>query len=388
MPRWAALLLATILFLWPAPARAGPQNAWVDEQLQMVDAGEVERFIRQLNQEMGQFIGALSLDEMVRSVLKSGKPLDLGAVVRGLGRCLFAEVLGNLHLLARLVVLSILCVLLGHLQSGLREGGTVGDLAYGACFLTLAIVATSGFRIAVTAAASAMDGMTNFMHALVPLLLSLLVATGSVASAAMMFPFLTFVIYAVGTVVKELVVPLVVLSAGIEVAGMLVEGSRVSKLAGLLRDTGVVILGLGLCCFLGVAAVEGATGAVVDGVAVRSAKFLTATFVPVFGKMLADTAEVVVGSSLLLKNAVGVAGLVVLALACVFPLLKVVALVVVYRVASALIQAIGEPRMAQCLASMGGCLMLVVAAVMTGAIVFFMAVAGLVVTANAAVMLR
>src|SRR5690606_42087626 len=87
-----------------------------------------------------------------------------------------------------------------------------------------------------------------------------------------------------------------------------------SRLSGLLPHGALTVLGLGFTVFLGVMVIRGAIAPVADGVALRAAKFLAGTFIPVVGGMMADAVEVVVGGSLLVKNALGVQVLVVLVL--------------------------------------------------------------------------
>jgi stage III sporulation protein AE len=77
-----------------------------------------------------------------------------------------------------------------------------------------------------------------------------------------------------------------------------------------------------LTLFLGLTAIQGVAGGMGDALALRTAKFMTGSFIPVVGKMLADSVDTVLGYSLLLKNSVTITGLIMLALIIVFPCLN------------------------------------------------------------------
>jgi stage III sporulation protein AE len=85
--------------------------------------------------------------------------------------------------------------------------------------------------------------------------------------------------------------------------------------------------------------------------------------VPVVGGMLADALETVVGVSLILKNGLSIVGLLFLFLFTVFPLIKIFALMLVYKVASAVVQPLGETELSEALNTLGNCLALVFSAV-------------------------
>ena len=61
-----------------------------------------------------------------------------------------------------------------------------------------------------------------------------------------------------------------------------------------------------LTIFLGVLSVQGTATAVADGIAVKTAKFVTGNFIPVVGRMFTEAADTVISASGLLKNTVGI----------------------------------------------------------------------------------
>jgi len=134
--------------------------------------------------------------------------------------------------------------------------------------------------------------------------------------------------------------------------------------------------------------VQGIAGSVADGVALRTAKFGIGVFVPVVGKLFSDALEAVIGTSLLLKNAVGLVGILGVFFICSFPILKIVSLMLIYKIAAAIIQPIGDKMIADSLNLMSNSLTLVFAAVSSVCIMFFFVIAIVVGAGDFSLMLR
>jgi stage III sporulation protein AE len=143
-----------------------------------------------------------------------------------------------------------------------------------------------------------------------------------------------------------------------------------------------------LTLFVGLLTIQGVAGGIGDALTLRTAKYMTGAFIPVVGKMLADAVETVLGYSLLLKNSATIAGLLILSLIVAFPLIKLLALIIIYKFSGAVLQPLGETTLGEALHTMGNCLVLVFAAVATVSLAFFIGIAIIVGASNAAVMLR
>jgi len=135
-------------------------------------------------------------------------------------------------------------------------------------------------------------------------------------------------------------------------------------------------------------ALQGVAGAVADSVTLRTAKFMTGAFIPVVGGMLADAAEALIGTSLLLKNAVGIMGLLLIIALALYPMLKILTLVIIYRLVGALAQPLGDDKIAMVLETLGNMLLMVFAAVAGVGLAFFMAISFIVGLGNVTVMMR
>lgn len=347
---------------------------------------QINNFVKKTNNELNGEIPLLNT-ETIKDMMAKGLNVKWQGVWNWFVDNFFKELAANAHLMGKLFFLSVLCALLQNLQNSF-ERSAISLLSYGICFVFLTVIALNAFYNVLNLARETVGTMVGFMEALLPLLLSLLAGTGAVTSAALLTPLMLLVISTVSIVIKDIVMPLLFLAAVLECVNYLSDKYQVSNLAGLFKQASMIVLGLTLVIFIGIVSVQGAAGSVADGVALRTAKFATATFIPVVGKMFADTVELVMGASLLLKNAIGIFGVSTVAIICAYPLLKLFALIMTIKVAGSLIQPMGDTKMAKCLNSIGDNLLLLFGAVITMALMFFLAITIIVGTGSMAMMLR
>lgn len=383
------LIIAVLaLVLAAGGATANPlENDEINKQLfEQLSTDQINQFITAINRELNEDIPLLNSDT-VREIATRGVALDWDGLWRSAAAKFFKEMAVNMHLMGKLLFLAVLCVLLQNLQSSFEQSG-ISVLAYSVCFIFLSVIALTAFYYAITLARDTIGHMVSFMEALLPLMISLLAGVGALTSAALLTPLMLFVISAVSAVVKNVILPLLLITSVLDCVNYLSDKYRLGNLTSLFKQTGMMILGFTMVVFIGVITVQGVAGGVADGITLRTAKYATTTFIPVVGKMFADTVELVMGASLLLKNAVGIFGVIVIAAICALPLIKLLSLVAIVKVTGALVQPMGDDRMGRCLDAMGNNLLLVFGAVLTVVLMFFLAITMIIGAGSAAMMLR
>lgn len=381
------VLLAILFSIGAAtPAAAAGPDEIIAEQLDVLQVEGIENYLNALRQDVGEYLPSIGIKDIL-ALLRGEDSFDFSAFLRGLMRYLFREIVANSGILGKLIVLAVFCAVLQNLQNAF-ENETIAKLAHNVCYFLLIMIAVNSFSLALAVGKAAIDSMVGFMQMLLPALLTLLAALGGITTVALLQPLLILMINAIGALVKNIIFPLLFFAAVLDIVGNLSEKFKVTRFVALLRETSVVAMSLGLCGFLGLVTIQGAAGSVADGVTFRTAKYLTGTFVPVVGGMLSDAVELVMGCSIILKNAVGIFGLLAVFFIAVFPLLKIGSLVIIYKAAGALIQPLGNGMVVDCLSSMGNCLALVFAAVATVAVMFFVAVTMIIGAGNITVMMR
>ncbi|MDI3299474.1 MAG: hypothetical protein QJR08_09935 [Bacillota bacterium] len=349
-----ALLALAALPLAPAPARAaaapasGPLQTEVDrlvqEQRQALDLTSVERLLADAEQRAGPAAPRLDAAALRRLLGGGGLPWSPAQIARWLLGAFGQEVGASAGLLLELLLLGALAAVLDQLRLG--AGEELAGLAQLAVHLVLFLIAAAQLTLLMQTVRSVVQGVHDWLLALLPVLMALLVGTANVVTASLVHPALLFVVTLLADVLDRLVLPLLFLSAVAGMVGRMSERFRLSGFAGFLRDLAVLALGLLFALFLGVVTVQGIGGAIADGTALRAAKFSAKAFIPVVGGMFSDAFELVLTSTLLLRNGLGLLGVIGVLLLAALPILKLVAVGLAFRFGQAVIEPWGAGSLA------------------------------------------
>lgn len=383
------LLLFVTFFVFSCPffVQAAPNPEEImNDQLDRLGMDEVKQYWDQIVEEYGGFLPESQKGSFMEFV-KGEKKFSLNEWLHGLIKYLFHEFLANGKLLGTLVLLTIFSIFLQTLQNAFEQSA-VSKVAYAIVYMVLIIIALNSFHIVMNYTEEAIKTMSGFIIALVPLLLALIASSGGVVSAAFFHPIIIFLMNTSSVIVSYLVLPLLFLSALLSIVSTLTDHYKVTNLAKLLRNIGMGVLATFLTIFLGVISVQGTSSAVADGITVRTAKFITSNFIPVIGRMFTDATDTVISASVLLKNTVGIVGVVIVLLIAVFPAIKILSIALIYKVAAALLQPLGGGPVITCLDIIGKSILFIFAALAIVSLMFFLSLTIIIAAGNVTMMMR
>lgn len=368
------------------PREHPSQKEMVQTQLENLGVDELMQYWKEVVNEYGGYLPESQTGSLM-DYLKGEKQFSIQAWFSAIVKFSIQEVLKSGKLLGSLIVLTVLCALLQSLQNAFEQG-TVSKVAYAVVFMVLIVIALNSFHIAIQYSKESIERMTHFSLALIPLLLALIAASGGAVSAAFFHPVMIFLMNTSGLFIQNIVFPLLFLSVVVSMVSLFSKEYKATQLASLLRNWSIGLLGILMAVFLGVVSVQGTATAVTDGLAVRTAKFVTGNFVPVIGRMLTETADTVISASVLLKNTVGIAGMAIILIIAAFPAVKILLIALIYKVAAAVLQPIGAGPVITCLDIMSKSILYVFAALAIVSIMFFLCITIIVTAGNITMMMR
>ncbi len=367
---------------------AGPNEEIMQKQLDYLDTSPIDQYWQKLNQEYREYLPDTNTPSLVQMIFskESGK-FNLTNVISGFFKFILHEIIVNGKLLGTIILLTIFASILENFQNSFDKS-SISKVATAITFLVLIIIAINSFYLAAHYAKVAIQGMMDFLIALIPILLALLTSMGNITSATLFHPLIIFMVNMSGTLIFFFIFPLLFFSTLLDLISMISERYKLTRLAKLMKQIGIGLLSAFLTIFLGVLSVQGAVTSVSDGLTIRTAKYVTGNFVPVVGKMFSDAAETVVGASLLLKNGIGIVGSLIILFIAVFPALKIVVLSIIYKLSSAVLQPLGNATIISTLNTIGNSLLYLFAALATVGLMFFLAITIIVTAANLSIMIR
>ncbi len=385
--------IISVLFLWwglcGSLCCAQPADEVFDAQrdfFERLPTTELNAVIDELNEKNAEPLPRLDW-QTVKETAQNGLSFDGAQFFEKLLRLAAGEILANLSLLGKLVCLVAVCALLRNLELA-ANGSGLAKLSGALCFAALLLLAIKVFYSGVALVRTTVAGMVSLMNALLPIFLTLLTVSGNLTASALLSPLLIFAVNSISFVADKVVLPLLVMSAALECTNYFTSPYKLRGLAGLMKQSGMLLLGFMMALFLGVLAIQGTAGGISDGLALRTAKFAASSFVPVVGKLLSDTVEVLFGASLLLRSSIGIFGAAAVFLVSFAPCVKIFMLGLLVKLSGVCMEPMGDVRMASCMASIGSNLYLLAGVMLLIAVMFFLMLTMFVVSGSVAAMLK
>lgn len=294
--------------------------------------------------------------------------LDLEAGIQAILDTGSGQVSGVLRKALRSGVLLLAVVLLCGLAEGLYGGvgGVDGpDLVSMVGAMAVAAVAVADANSLIGMGREALEHMEAFSKLLLPAVTAAAAAAGTPSGAAARQLATMLFSDVLMTVITSLLLPLLYLYIAACVAHTAIGNEGLKRIAGTIKWVVTAVLSAILILFVGYLTVSGAIAGTADAATVKAAKFTMSSMVPVVGGILSDAAETVLASAGILKNAVGVFGMLVVLGMCVVPFLQLGIHYLVYKLTAALSATVSGGRVAGLIDQIGGAFGLVLG--MTGA---------------------
>lgn len=387
------LLLAFLIYFQPSTTLA--ENI-VDEEvagenveedlLDGVSLSGIEQYWDKISSEYRGFVPELEKTTVIQ-FLKDKESFSIKNILKGLLQFLFHELILNGKLLGTLIILTLFSAMLQTIHTAF-EKNAVSKIAYFVVYMVLIFIMLNSFYTVFQYTKDAIDMMSGFMMALLPLLLGLMASFGSLIAVSFFQPVIIFLIYMSTNIIAKFSLPLLFLSALLVIVSNINPAFKVTHLSNLLKSVALGTLGVLMTIFISVISIQGTATAVQDGVAMKATKFVTGNFIPVVGRTFTDATDTIFTASLLLKNAVGIVGLMIIAFITLFPILKIFAIALIYKVAAAILQPIGDGPMIDTLQTMSKYILYVLACLIVVSFMFFLTIVIIVVASNVTILLR
>jgi stage III sporulation protein AE len=306
---------------------------WRSSLRNLEDSGVTNPIDRVFREIVGD--GELSWRNIVTDIL-TGKGLPLSDLGRMLTKTVAGGLLANSKILGKIVLIGVAMACLEILATTISPGG-VNRLALWASHLALIALAVLSFRDVLAIARTAMENLRAAFFAFIPALSGLSLVSGMPVTAGVLHPL----VFGMGTVasvfVLDVAFPMIYTSIALDMAGNLGGGERASGIASMLRQVAFVGIGLLMACFVGAVQSQRAASALADGMAYRTAKYMSGTFIPVAGKLVSDTMDMFFCSAYSLRSAMGLAGCIALFGALFSPLVEILSCLVVWKLSVAVL---------------------------------------------------
>lgn len=211
-------------------------------------------------------------------------------------------------------------------------------------YLLIVTVVVNTFISILDLTKISISNIVNFMNLLIPILITLMLTTGNLVTTNVLQPVLIFMINFIGNFINSFLIPLLLISITISIISNVSDKIQIGRLSKFLKSSVIWILGIVLTIFSCTLSLEGTLSSSVDGLTSKTAKAAVSNFIPVVGKIMGDTVDSVIGCGNILKNSVGIIGIIIILGIVLLPIIKLVVLLISFKVVAAVCEVVADNK--------------------------------------------
>lgn len=349
---------------------------------EIVEINKLYDYITEMKDDY-DIIKDISPKAYVENYLKTGDGgIGLSQLISYIVRYTFREISLSMNLIVSMIIICMVSALLKNLHDAFKSG-EVSEIAYFACYALIILIIGRNFYIGIDVARKAIIELTNFMAALMPIMMTLLASIGGFTQATLMDPIVIAITNISARLIADFIIPVIVLGFVLNFVNYLSKDEKVSNLSSLLNQIAGWAQGLMLTVFVGFITIRSVSSKAMDEVAVKTVKFAVDKFIPFVGKNLSDAFSTIAGYSFLIKNALGSLGLILIIMVVAIPIIKLLIMSFMFQISAALLEPVCEGRIIKCISATSKSLLLLMSCVLVVAIMCFIMVAIVAGTGNA-----
>lgn len=315
---------------------------------------------------------AVDFGDYVNKLMSGEESFSLAAIGDKLIKGISAEIKAHIDTFTQLISIALIAAIFTNLSKAFKYQ-QVSETGYYVTYLLLFGLLISSFIGASAIASRVLGQILDFMKALVPAyFMAVSFSTGSMSSFVF-YKAALMLITLVDFIIIKAVIPMVNFFLIIVLANNLSKEDMLSKLAGLIETVIQWLLKSLLAAVVGFQTIQGMVVPVADQVK-RSMIFKASSALPGVGNAIEGVAETVIGSGILLKNAIGAAGLIVIVIICSVPVIQLTAITLIYKISCAALQPISDKRIIECINASAKSALMLLKAVMVGAVLFLISI--------------
>jgi stage III sporulation protein AE len=289
------------------------------------------------------------------------------------------------QILAILLIMSILKQMTDNLGNNTQS---VSSAAYYVGYIIICSLIVSIVFSIFNTGRDVVQTVSTFTEYLTPILFTLLTAIGGFTSASVLQPAITAFTGGVTQIITYYIFPALIVDMVFVLVGNLSSNMNLKGFSSLIDSVIKWSLGIIFIVFLGIVAIQGAGAGLFDGISIRTAKYTISESVPIVGGMFSESIDTVVACSALVKNAVGITGLLIIVAIILTPAINLIINIFLFKILSAISSPFSDKRSIEMIDGTSNVIVLLLVTVLTIGVMAFILVGILMGVGNINMMMR
>ena len=344
-------------------------DLYIDNQLSKINIDEIEKYVKDDN-----VVKDINLKTYIKDLI-SGKANILDLFDKNkIKTTIFSELKTSIKVAMSILVLALLSSIIKSLENSFSSS-SISTVTNYIVFITVVTLTLVSFKDVLALCYTTIENVIGLVNVIIPIMISLLVLVGFPITSTALNPIFIGGIAAINIVFKKFVFVAISLAFAILVINNVTNNIKLNRLSSFIKQINVVTLGAVFTLYLGLVSIQGLYVTSFDKFTVKTAKFAVGNFIPVVGGFVSDSVDILLSSSQLIKNVFGGVGLVILIGICLIPVIKILSVILVYKVCAIAIEPIGEDNISSFLNEVANLMIIILATIIAVTIMFFVTIA-------------
>lgn len=309
----------------------------------------ISNFINEANKYTEDVLKDIDIGDLLNDAIKG--EINNNELLKKIFPVLGDEIKQAIKVMVSIIIIVLIHSVFKSITDNLKNE-SVSQITYYVQYILIATVIMSNFSNIIALLKDTITNMTGFLQTLFPLLMTLMLASGSFVSVNILQPIILFIINLISNIFQTIIIPAILIGTALAIVSKISDRIQIDKLSKFIKSSSIWIIGTLLTIFVGVLSIEGTLGSSVDGITAKTAKAAVSSFIPVVGKVLGDAVDTVIGCSSILKNAIGIVGVIVVIAICILPIIKLAIITVIYNFTAAICEPIADSKVISLISQM------------------------------------
>lgn len=306
-----------------------------------LEALNLSSFIQEGEKYTKESFNNLDIGQVLNSAIK-GK-IDAKTIYSSVLKILGDEITSSITIIGGILAIIVIHAILRNIGENIGNN-SISQIAYYVEYILIVTLIMKSFLTVIDMVKDAIVNLVSYINILIPLLLALVVTSGTAVTASAVQPVILWLIVLLGNGITMYILPILLISTVLGIVSNLSDKIQIGKLSKMLKSSIVWIMGFVLTLFVSFLSLEGTLTSGVDGLTLKGLKSASSTFIPVVGKALSDSVDTVLGATAVIKNAVGIVGIIVVLGICAVPIIKLIVLNILYNLSAAIAEPLADKK--------------------------------------------
>jgi len=318
-------------------------NNGVLDMLDGLDLGHLEEILASLTDKQASLLGGASVMQKITAIISGDIAIEYGSFINFVFYLLGIEFLAYLPIIGAIIAIALAYNILRSIKGKFASEST-DKIIYFVCVSVITILLLGVCIGLIGDTTKTVSAIKDQATTIFPILLTIMTGIGASSSALVYQPAVVILTTTLIEAIVLIALPVFMMSFVFSIVGNLSEGMRLKKLSEFFNSGAKWILGTMFFIFLTFLSIQGITASVFDGISVRTAKFAIAKYIPIIGGYLSEGFNLVMAGGVLVKNAVGITAIILLAITVLPLIINLVVFSLMLKLASAVIEPMGDEK--------------------------------------------